>query len=70
MIDPWNFQEIKDFAESLKGCFQARLETSVDEKEKNTLYYVLKVINIHLDLKELECEKAVFDHAKACGEER
>ena len=63
-LTPEEYSAIKKFAEGLKGCFLKRKKTIHDSMAEITLDYVLQIIDLHLQMKELELKKYAYELEK------
>jgi hypothetical protein len=63
-LTPEQFEAIKNFAEGLKTCFENRKKDFHYPLFEITIDYVLKVMDIHLELKELEVQRYALNLEK------
>jgi len=58
MIEPTTYQEIKKFAEGLRGCYEAKRTVYENSPEiQASLDWAIALINLHVALKEMELEQ-------------
>lgn len=56
---------IKRFKNNLELCFNNRKKESASEVEQNILNYVLKVINLHYELSDVEFMQSALEQESA-----